>query len=117
MFSNVVLPQPLGPTMARNSPSFTDRLMSRSATTSRSSFSRQYRLDTCSICNLDTCLFSEGQFRFALFFSLDGRAEKLLEETLFYEFAYVTIVDHFVEVEGLHLRGNLGIGLLIDDRL
>src|SRR5580698_4698761 len=52
MLSRVVLPQPLGPTMARNSPSATDTETSDKATTSRSSVSRQYRFETCSICSL-----------------------------------------------------------------
>src|SRR5271166_5814617 len=111
MLSSVVFPQPLGPTMARNSPSATETDTSDNATTSRSSVSRQYRFETCSICSLDTCLFSEGQFGFALFLGLDGGAEQLLEEAFLYEFTHVAVVDHFVEVEGLHLGGDLRIGL------
>src|SRR5580700_7865959 len=114
MLSRVVLPQPLGPTMARNSPSATETDTSDNATTSRSSVSRQYRLETCSICSLATSLFSEGQLGFALFLGLDGGAEQLLEKALLHQFAHVTIVDHLVEVKGLHLRGDLRVGLLID---
>ncbi len=46
MFSSEVLPQPLGPTTAMNSPSATDNETSSSAGASVPSRSSQYRLET-----------------------------------------------------------------------
>src|SRR5579863_1363032 len=108
MLSRVVLPQPLGPTIAMNSPSFTDRETSDSATTSRASFSRQYNLETWSISNFaitsylgEPGLLFKSQLRFAILFCFDRGAVKLFEEAVLHQALHVTIVDDFMKVVGL----------------
>src|ERR1700677_633839 len=117
MFSSEVVPQPLGPTMAMNSPSATDNDTSISAGASVPSRSSQYRLDTwlTSSLTMSPCL-PEGRFGFAVLLRLDSRSEGLLEEPVLDQPFHVTIVYHLVEIVGLHLRRKLRIGLLVHHR-
>src|ERR1700676_2107619 len=108
ILSSVVLPHPLGPTIAANSPSSTVTETSSSASTSRLSRSCQYRLvrqstssfsiavgQTIVFCRLPLAArgrrlksdrppyysFSERELRLALLFRLNLRPKKLLKKS------------------------------------
>ena len=61
-------------------------------------------------------LSSEGQRRFALLFRFDSRAEELLEVSFLDEPLDGAVVDQLLEVEGLEIGSEPGVGLLRDDR-
>src|SRR5262245_20658999 len=118
MLRSDVLPQPLGPTMAMNSPSATDSETSDSATTCRRSRSTSYRLVRPRISSLYIRpRLLESDRRLALLFRLHARAEHLLEVAFFDQARHGPVVDHFVEVVALQTRRDPRIDLLRDDGL
>src|SRR5262247_3662614 len=105
MLSSVVLPQPLGPTMAMNSPSETVRETSDNATTCRRSRSTSYRLVRPRISSL--CIRRAGLFErdrsLALLFGFHTRPEHLLEVAFLDQARHRAVVDDLLEVVGLEV--------------
>ncbi len=109
MLISEVLPQPLGPTMAMNSPSSTDR------DTSPVPELREIRDPADSSWRRGRLRVSpEGEFRFALLFGFDSGAVQFLEEAFLHETIDGAVVDDGFEIERLHCGGRLRVRLIDD---
>src|SRR5262245_22380363 len=112
MFIREVLPQPLGPTTATNSPSETDRLTSTRAGISRASRSNQYRFETRSISSLFIQpRLPQRLFGAVLLLRLDSGPEQFFEKSFLHQTVHNAVVDDFVQLDRLQLCGLLCIGL------
>src|SRR5262245_6723144 len=123
MLSIEVLPQPLGPTMAINSPSSTENETSDTARTSRFSRSSQYRFVRCSICNFTMRIFcgaesgsrlSIRRFRLSILLGFDARPERLLEKSFLHQTVDDAVIDDFVRIEILQLSRRFRVRLIHD---
>src|SRR4030095_15672539 len=112
MFIRDVLPQPLGPTTATNSPFATERLTSTRAGISRASRSNQYRLETRSISSFFIQpRLPQRLFGPVLLFGFDGWPKEFFEESFFYETVDRAVVDDCFQIHSLQCCGLFRVSL------
>src|SRR5215472_9132877 len=100
MFNSDVFPQPLGPTIAMNSPSATETETSESASTAVALRSVQYRFERWSISSLTMGpSLPEGFLGFPFFFGFDAGPKQFFEIAFLYEAVHDAVVDDSMEVE------------------